>query len=92
MKLGTNHGLGHHYVFFGRQVLYDFNKYLFVGEITYTLILVFVKYAILALYWRIFNYRSVRISVLVTVAIITAWGAATVCRAALSFQNHMLIA
>lgn len=89
MGIGIPDGLGGHYVFFGPQVLYNFNKHLFVGEITYTLVLVLAKYGILALYWRIFNYSSMRVPVLVTVGVVTAWGVAVVC-VLLTFCNPPL--
>lgn len=53
-------------------------------EILYTLTLILAKCGFLALYWRIFNYRSLRISVLVTASIVTIWGIATLVTSFLS--------
>lgn len=55
-----------------------FFKNLFVGEILYTLVIVTVKYSILAFYYRIFNTKAVRIQALSLSALTTAWGIAVV--------------
>lgn len=52
---------------------------LFIAEITYTLGLVFVKWSILAFYWRIFNARpSIRIPIWIMFFIVCSWGTAVV--------------
>ncbi|KAF2726503.1 hypothetical protein EJ04DRAFT_453232 [Polyplosphaeria fusca] len=56
----------------------DFNLFLgfFIAEIVYTLIIVLVKFSILALYWRVFGKNTVRWPVLILTAIVSAWGIA----------------
>ncbi|CAJ2502527.1 Uu.00g099210.m01.CDS01 [Anthostomella pinea] len=52
---------------------------LFIAEITYTLSLVFVKYSILAFYWRVFGaQRSIRIPIWVLAGMVLAWGASVI--------------
>ncbi|KAF2962768.1 hypothetical protein GQX73_g10803 [Xylaria multiplex] len=70
-------GLGRHVQTFGPNVQEDWAIGLFTAELTYTGVIVFVKFSILALYWRIFNKNS---SIKLPVAILTftvgAWGIA----------------
>ncbi|RYC60118.1 hypothetical protein CHU98_g6089 [Xylaria longipes] len=51
-------GLGRHVQTFGPQVQEYWSIGLFTAELTYTGVIVFVKFSILALSWRIFNKNS----------------------------------
>src|SRR2546423_6772497 len=44
----------------------------------YTITISIVKYSILALYWRIFQYTSIRIPIWTMTGIVTCWGIACV--------------
>lgn len=83
---GTPRGFGKHVEAFandeelyGHDVSYYFSLGLFIAELTYTGVIVFVKYSIIALYWRIFNTTNIKIPLLVFGFIVTAWGIAVVC-------------
>jgi hypothetical protein len=49
-----------------------------MAEIIYTFIVTFVKYAVLALYWRVFGKDAIKWPVAILVSIATAWGIAVV--------------
>ncbi|KAI0191586.1 hypothetical protein F4808DRAFT_476119 [Astrocystis sublimbata] len=50
---------------------------LFVSELTYTGVIVFVKFGILALYWRIFHKSvSIKLPVAILTGLVAAWGIA----------------
>ncbi|RWA04860.1 hypothetical protein EKO27_g10242 [Xylaria grammica] len=70
-------GLGRHVQTFGPNVQEDFAIGLFTAELTYTGVIVFVKFSILALYWRIFNQNSsIKLPVAILSGAVTAWGIA----------------
>ena len=56
-----------------------FFKGLFISELAYTGVLVFVKYSILALYWRLFRAPHVKIAIYIVSGLVTCWGVAVVC-------------
>ncbi|KAK8028752.1 hypothetical protein PG991_005808 [Apiospora marii] len=62
---------------FGPNVVQDVSIGLFTAELTYTGVIVFVKFSILALYWRIFrNSSSIRIPIAVLGSMVVMWGIA----------------
>lgn len=69
-------GLGRHVETFGPNVDELFAKGLFVAEITYTGVIVFVKFSILALYWRIFNKTNIRLPIAILGTAVLMWGIA----------------
>ncbi|ESZ93422.1 hypothetical protein SBOR_6193 [Sclerotinia borealis F-4128] len=73
------HGYGKHMVAFGPKAEYYFFLGFFMTELIYTFIIVFVKYSILALYWRVFRSTSIRWPVGILAAIVTSWGIAVLC-------------
>ncbi|PQE20869.1 integral membrane protein [Rutstroemia sp. NJR-2017a BBW] len=69
-------GYGKHSAAFGSHADYFFFLGFFMAELIYTIIIVFVKYSILALYLRLFRSVSVKWPVGILAAIVTAWGIA----------------
>ncbi|KAJ3577516.1 hypothetical protein NPX13_g3052 [Xylaria arbuscula] len=70
-------GLGKHIQAFGPDVVEIFSIGLFIAELTYTGVIVFVKLAILTLYWRIFNQNSsIRLPVGILTTAVLMWGIA----------------
>ncbi|KAM0149173.1 hypothetical protein ACHAPG_009571 [Botrytis cinerea] len=61
---------------FGPRAEYNFFLGFFMAEVIYTVIIVFVKYSILALYWRVFRSTSIKWPVAILAAIVTSWGIA----------------
>ncbi|KAI1734286.1 integral membrane protein [Xylaria scruposa] len=70
-------GLGKHIQTFGPNVVEIFSIGLFTAELTYTGVIVFVKLAILALYWRIFHQNSsIKVPVSILTTLVLMWGIA----------------
>ncbi|KAI0902725.1 hypothetical protein F4823DRAFT_629953 [Ustulina deusta] len=70
-------GIGKHVQTFGSHVQEDWSIGLFIAELTYTGVIVFVKFSILALYWRIFNKNSsIKLPVVILSTTVGAWGIA----------------
>ncbi|KAI1126286.1 hypothetical protein F5Y10DRAFT_278912 [Nemania abortiva] len=70
-------GLGKHVQTFGPHVQEYWAIGLFTAELTYTSVIVLVKFSILALYWRIFNKNSsIKIPIIVLTVVVSAWGIA----------------
>ncbi|KAI1487267.1 hypothetical protein F5X96DRAFT_650914 [Biscogniauxia mediterranea] len=69
-------GLGRHVWTFGPNVVEYFYIGLFTAELTYTGVIVFVKFSILALYWRIFNKTSIKVPVCILGSAVLMWGIA----------------
>ncbi|KAI2777041.1 integral membrane protein [Daldinia loculata] len=70
-------GLGRHVQTFGPNVVETFYICLFISEMTYTGAIVFVKFSILALYWRIFNKSgSIKLPITILTAAVLMWGLA----------------
>ncbi|KAF7857866.1 uncharacterized protein EAF02_011233 [Botrytis sinoallii] len=69
-------GFGKHMEAFGPKAEYNFFLGFFMAEVIYTVIIVFVKYSILALYWRVFRSTSIKWPVAILAAIVTSWGIA----------------
>lgn len=76
---GVTRGYGKHREALGPNVDYDFFRGFFVAEIVYTFIITFVKYSILALYYRLFGSDNIRWPVSIMAFVATAWGIAVVC-------------
>lgn len=77
--LGIPRGLGRHVQTFGPHVQEDWAIGLFTAELTYTGVIVFVKFSILALYWRIFHKSSgIKLPVAIMSGIVGAWGISVV--------------
>ncbi|KAF2153683.1 hypothetical protein K461DRAFT_114435 [Myriangium duriaei CBS 260.36] len=72
----TPRALGRHIQTFGPNATRDFSIGLFTAEVTYTGVVVFVKLAILALYWRIFNRSSIRLPIAILSTAVSMWGIA----------------
>ncbi|KAK9769640.1 putative Integral membrane protein [Seiridium cardinale] len=69
-------GLGRHVQTFGPNVKVDLAIALFTCELTYTGVIVFVKFSILALYWRIFNKTSIKLPIVIVASAVFMWGLA----------------
>ncbi|TVY93984.1 Satratoxin biosynthesis SC1 cluster protein, partial [Lachnellula willkommii] len=76
--IGIPRGYGKHSAAFGPHGEYYFFLGFFVAELIYTFIIVFVKYSILALYWRLFRSGSpsIKLPILMLTAVVTSWGIA----------------
>lgn len=81
------YGLGRHIWIAPQGALTVFLQGLFISELCYTGVLVFVKFSILALYWRIFRVRSMQISIYVVATLVTCWGVAVVRECLSNFQR-----
>jgi hypothetical protein len=77
--IGVGKGYGKHREANGPDVDYNFFLGFFLAEVIYTFIVVFAKYSILALYWRVFRIESIKWRIWTLVAIVSAWGIAVVC-------------
>ncbi|KAH8892200.1 hypothetical protein GQ53DRAFT_647468 [Thozetella sp. PMI_491] len=70
-------GLGKHIQTFGASVAEDFSLGLFIAELTYTGVIVFVKLSILAMYWRIVNRStSIKLPISIMSTLVFMWGVA----------------
>ncbi|KAK4110946.1 integral membrane protein [Canariomyces notabilis] len=70
-------GLGRHVQTFGPNVVEYFSIGLFTAELTYTGVIVFVKFSILAFYWRIFaESTSIKLPIAVMASAAFMWGVA----------------
>jgi hypothetical protein len=74
----VNYGLGKHIWVASEGVVPVFFQGLFISELCYTGVMVFVKYSILALYWRLFKTTQVKIAIYVVAVVVTCWGVAVV--------------
>lgn len=79
-----DHGFGKHIYIQPQErflpTLMAFLKALFIAEVCYTGTIVFVKFSILAFYWRLFRLDNrVRYSVIALSVVVTMWGIAVVC-------------
>ncbi|KAF2798691.1 hypothetical protein K505DRAFT_346385 [Melanomma pulvis-pyrius CBS 109.77] len=72
----VSRGYGKHREASGPEIDHDFFLGFFMAEIIYTFILTFVKYAILALYWRIFGKEAIQWPVYILAFVATAWAIA----------------
>ncbi|KAI1157677.1 hypothetical protein F5B18DRAFT_644061 [Nemania serpens] len=71
------HGLGKHVQTFGPHVQEYWAIGLFTAELTYDGVIVFVKFSILALYWRIFSKNSgIKLPIAILSGIVGSWGIA----------------
>ena len=77
-RSGVSRGYGKHREASGPNIDYDFFLGFFMAEIIYVCIITFVKYATLALYWRIFGRSTVQWPVYILAFCATAWGIAVV--------------
>ncbi|KAI1099134.1 hypothetical protein F4804DRAFT_349604 [Jackrogersella minutella] len=68
-------GLGRHVQTFGPDVSELFSIGLFTAELTYTGVIVFVKFSILALYWRLFQKStSIKLPIFIMGVVVFVWG------------------
>ncbi|KAK5991553.1 hypothetical protein PT974_09837 [Cladobotryum mycophilum] len=75
----TKHGLGKHIQDAPPDAAYAWAVGLFIAEMTYAVGLVFVKWAILAFYWRIFHsLQTIKLPIWIILGIVCAWGIANV--------------
>ncbi|KAF2450126.1 hypothetical protein P171DRAFT_426596 [Karstenula rhodostoma CBS 690.94] len=72
----VSRGYGKHREAVGPTVDYDFFLGFFIAEIIYTVIITFVKYSILALYWRLFQADNILWPIGIMSFVATAWGVA----------------
>ncbi|KAH9908176.1 hypothetical protein F4778DRAFT_720642 [Xylariomycetidae sp. FL2044] len=69
--------VGKHIQVFGPDVVKDWYIGFFLCELTYTGVIVFVKLAILALYWRIFSKNSsIKLPIAILTVAVLMWGIA----------------
>lgn len=71
-------GFGRHIETLGSNATYDFMLCMFIGDLFCPLVIILVKYSILALYMRLFGHTSVETLIWIIAAIVTSWGLATV--------------
>lgn len=76
--VGIPRALGRHIQTFGPNATKKAYIGLFSCELTYTGIIVFVKFSILALYWRIFNKTNIKIPISILATGVSMWGIAVV--------------
>ncbi|KAI0846127.1 hypothetical protein F5Y00DRAFT_272233 [Daldinia vernicosa] len=77
LAVGIPRGLGRHVQTFGPDVVKIFYIGLFISEMTYTGVIVFVKFSILAFYWRIFNRSgSIKLPITILTTAVLMWGLA----------------
>ncbi|KAI1370590.1 hypothetical protein F4677DRAFT_465074 [Hypoxylon crocopeplum] len=69
-------GLGRHVQTFDPNVNELFSIGLFTAELTYTGVIVFVKFSILTLYWRIFNKTNIKLPISILAVTVLMWGIA----------------
>ncbi|CRG87514.1 hypothetical protein PISL3812_04532 [Talaromyces islandicus] len=69
-------GLGRHIQTFGPNATEEAYIGLFSCELTYTGVIVLVKFSILALYWRIFNKTNIKIPISILATAVCMWGIA----------------
>lgn len=74
----TDYGLGKHVWVAPEGAETVFFKGLFISELVYTGVMTCVKFSILALYFRLFQLRQVKIAVYVVSCIVTTWGVGVV--------------
>ncbi|KAI9035645.1 Phosphotransferase enzyme family protein [Aspergillus affinis] len=68
--------LGRHIQTFGPNATEEAYIGLFSCELTYTGVIVLVKFSILALYWRIFNKTNIKIPISILATAVCMWGIA----------------
>ncbi|PYH49850.1 uncharacterized protein BP01DRAFT_309921 [Aspergillus saccharolyticus JOP 1030-1] len=68
--------LGRHIQTFGPNATEDAYIGLFSCELTYTGVIVLVKFSILALYWRLFNRSNIKIPIGIIASAVCMWGIA----------------
>ncbi|CAI6101420.1 unnamed protein product [Clonostachys chloroleuca] len=69
-------GLGKHVLVFGPHVAELFNIGLFTAEMTYTGVIISVKFSIAALYQRIFRTENIKLPIIILSALVAMWGIA----------------
>lgn len=75
---GLPRAIGKHIQAFGPNVVEDMFIGLFSSELTYTGVIVFVKFSILALYWRIFSKTNIKLPISILATFVFMWGTAVV--------------
>ncbi|KAJ5287687.1 hypothetical protein N7478_003373 [Penicillium angulare] len=68
--------LGRHIQTFGPNATEDAYIGLFACELTYTGVIVLVKFSIMALYWRIFNKTNIKVPISILATLVCMWGIA----------------
>ncbi|KAL6863259.1 hypothetical protein ACO1O0_003504 [Amphichorda felina] len=68
--------LGRHIETFGPNAVEYFSIGLFTAELTYTGVIIFVKFSIAALYWRIFKSASIKLPLIILTTLVAMWGIA----------------
>ncbi|RAK83109.1 integral membrane protein [Aspergillus costaricaensis CBS 115574] len=68
--------LGRHIQTFGPNATEDAYIGLFSCELTYTGVIVLVKFSILALYWRLFNRANIKLPISLLATLVCMWGIA----------------
>ena len=80
-------GFGKHVEVAGAEGVKVSLEVLFFAEISYTITITFVKFSILAFYWRIFNVAPIRVPIYLLAAITGSWGIACVSQLSKYFRN-----
>lgn len=75
---GIPRALGKQIQTLGPNVVEDMFIGLFSCELTYTGVIVFVKFSILALYWRIFSKTNFKIPIAILSSFVFMWGTSVV--------------
>jgi hypothetical protein len=73
---GLSEGVGVHYQAIDAPynlILHNFFISLFVEDIFYSLTLAFVKLSVLAFYWRIFQFTSIRLPIKIMATVVISW-------------------
>lgn len=76
--VGIPRALGRHIQTFGPNATEEAYIGLFSCELTYTGVIVLVKFSILALYWRIFSKTNIKIPISILATGVCMWGIAVV--------------
>lgn len=89
--VGIPRALGRHIQTFGPNATEDAYIGLFSCELTYTGVIVLVKFSILALYWRLFNRANIKIPISILATLVCMWGIAVVSVVTLPLRRPSIL-
>lgn len=81
-------GLGLPYKKGNPESIHEILRLTFIAEFLYTTLLCFVKFSVLAFYWRTFNSKFTRWLIYILGAITTIWGLAVVGHTEIETSNN----
>lgn len=87
--VGIPRALGRHIQTFGPNATEDAYIGLFSCELTYTGVIVLVKFSILALYWRLFNRANIKLPISLLATLVCMWGIAVVSIVTLPLRSPL---